>query len=71
MKDFKKYIENAKEQLDCNATDDFKNNYITYLYSNEQIDDNLDYFKNCMKSGLSAYKALLFLGDFLRGDYKI
>ena len=65
MKDFNSYVENVKEQLYSNATDEYKNNYITYEYSNEQVDNNLEYFKNCMKDGLSEYKALLFFGDHL------
>jgi hypothetical protein len=71
MKDFEKYIEGAKEQLDCNATEDYKYNYGTYLYTNEHIESNLDYFKRCMESGLSSYKALLFFNDYLEGDYLI
>jgi hypothetical protein len=67
---FNDYIENVKEQLNCNATEDFKNNYITYTYSNEQIDDNLDYFNTSMKNGLSGYKALLFFYDYLKDKYE-
>ena len=32
---------------------------------------HVDYFKRCHEKGLSAYKALLFFHDYLRGDYKI
>lgn len=32
------------------------------------LKDNVDYFKRCYESGLSAYKALLFLHDYLKGD---
>ena len=32
------------------------------------LKDNVDYFKRCHEAGLSAYKALLFLPDYLRGD---
>lgn len=65
MNNFEEYIQNVREQLYCNATEEFKSNYITYMYSNEQVDSNLDYFNNCMNSGLSGYKALLFFGDYL------
>ncbi len=71
MKDFEKYIEGAKEQLYCNATEDYRNNNVTYLCTNEQIESNLDYFRRCMESGLSSYKALLFFNDYLEGDYLI
>lgn len=71
MKDFEKYIEGVKEQLYCNANEDYRNNYGTYLYTNEQIESNLGYFRRCMESGLSSYKALLFFNDYLEGDYLI
>jgi hypothetical protein len=71
MKDFEKYIEETKEQLYCNATEDYRNNNVTYLCTNEQIESNLDYFRRCMESGLSSYKALLFFNDYLEGDYLI
>lgn len=32
---------------------------------------NIEYFRRCYESNLSAYKALLFLGDYIRGDYEI
>jgi len=70
MIDFKNYIENVKEQLICNATEDYKKNYITYSYSNEQIDSNLEYFNKSMNFGLSAYKALLFFNEYLRDNNK-
>lgn len=65
MDNFNEYIMDVKSQLDCNATEEFKNNYITYLYSNEDIDNNLDYFERCMNTGESAYIALLFFTDHL------
>jgi hypothetical protein len=63
---FEKYIASVKEQLDTNATNDYKNNYITYDYSNKQVDENLSYFYSCMKTNLSPYKALLFFEDHLK-----
>jgi len=65
------YFKKVREQLDCNATDEYKNNYITYLYTNEEVDEHLDYFARCKDFGLSAYKALLFFGDYMQGDYDI
>jgi hypothetical protein len=62
---FDEYIEDVKSQLDENATDFHKNNYVTYTYSNELVDANLVYFEDCMNKGLSAYKALLFFTDYL------
>jgi hypothetical protein len=63
VKDFDMYIADVRSQLYCNASEDYKDKYTTYTYSNEDIDGNLDYFKECQKSGLSAYKALLFFKD--------
>lgn len=71
MKDFDAYMIRVREQLYCNATNEYKSNNVTYGYSNEQVDSNLNYFLKSMKSGLSEYKALLFFGDYLRGDYKL
>ena len=68
MENLIKYLESVKEQLYCNASEEYRNNYVTYMYSNEQIDANIDYFENCMRDDLSPYKALLFFYDFME-DY--
>jgi len=60
-----KYMEEVRERLYSNATDYYKNNFITYTYSNEQVDENVNYFEECMNKSLSSYKALLFFGDYL------
>lgn len=57
---FEDYIKDVKQMLNCNASEEYKKKYVTYLYTNEQVDENLEYFKDCMNDGLSAYKALLF-----------
>ena len=62
------YIAAVKEQLECNATPTYKAKFIVYTYTNEQIDNNLKYFKDCLKDNLSSYKALLFFGDILQED---
>ena len=36
---FNDYIEDCKKQLIINATEDYKSQYITYSFTNEQIDD--------------------------------
>jgi hypothetical protein len=36
---------------------------IEYSYTDEELFNNLEYFKKCHRRGLSAYKALLFLFD--------
>lgn len=63
------YIEDAKSQLTCNQTGPVE--YITYDYTNEEVDKNKDYFEYTLSQNLSAYKALLFLHDYLTGEYII
>lgn len=68
---FEEYLINVREQLECNTTEEYKSNYIIYGYTNEQVDNNLDYFKKSMESKLSTYKALLNFNDYLNGEFKI
>jgi hypothetical protein len=44
---------------------------LEYAYSNEILFENIDYFKRSHDNGLSPYKALLFLRDYVNGDYNI
>ena len=44
---------------------------VEYSYDIELIYKHIDYFKRCQDFGLSAYKALLFFGDYCNGDYEI
>lgn len=60
---FEEYIEDVKSQLCCNNSEIV--DFITYDYAEQQIDENLDYFKECLDRNLSGYKALLFLSDYL------
>lgn len=41
---------------------------VDYTYSDADIFDNIEFFRKCQKAELSAYKALLFLGQYLSGD---
>lgn len=65
------YVQDIKSQLCCN-NDLEKIDYITYDYTEEEIDSNVSYFEKCMKQNLSGYKALLFLNDYLlsKQDFK-
>lgn len=38
---------------------------LEYTYTDEVLFENKDYFKKCYNQNLSAYKALLFLYDYL------
>jgi hypothetical protein len=42
-----------------------------YTYEDEDLFNNVEYFKKCYHARLSAYKALLFLHDYMNGDYDI
>jgi hypothetical protein len=66
--DFNEYMLDVKSQLDENATEYAKNNHVIYTYSNELVDNNLEYFEDCMNKGLSPYKALLFFYDYLNEE---
>lgn len=39
-----------------------------YTHDVSTLYDNIEYFRKCFNSGLSAYKALLFLGDYLKSS---
>ena len=69
-KEFEDYLEDVKSQLCCNNDLD-KVDYITYNYTEQQIERNIEYFKYCLRQNLSAYKALLFFSDYLEGNYEI
>lgn len=58
---FDDYIKDAKSQLFCNASEEYKSTCITFMYVDEDIDNNLDYFKDCLSRGVSAYLALNLL----------
>lgn len=60
-----KYMEDVYSQLDEHATEEHKQNHVTYTFSTELVNNNLDYFERCMDRNLSAYKALLFFWDYL------
>ena len=68
MFNFNLYLNSVKEQLSCNTSEEFKSQYITYDFSNEEVDNNQEYFKKSMISSLSPYKALLFFKNYLNGE---
>ena len=44
---------------------------LEYTHSDETLYENVEYFRKCYEKNLSAYKALLFLCDYLNDDYDI
>lgn len=62
---FKEYIEKVKENLCCNMSDDERKVLVCYEYTDKDIDNNLEYFKDCYDKELSAYKALLYFNDYI------
>lgn len=41
---------------------------LDFTYTDEQIMDKTEYFRKCFDDNLSAYKALLFLYDYLENN---
>lgn len=66
---FDKYMERVKEQLTCNTNFEYRREYITFEYTDDQVNDNVEYFRKCMNSGLSPYKALVFFFDALESGH--
>ena len=61
-----KYLEKVIERLHLKSDIDIK-----FLYTEDQINDNIDYIDWCERNGLSPYKCLTFLDDYIRGDYNV
>ena len=59
------YIANVKSQLFCNASEDYKQMFITYLYHNDDIDNHIEYFERCMQRGMSPHTALTLFYDHI------
>jgi hypothetical protein len=60
MSDFEKYLISIGVQNEC-----------AYSYEREELYKHREYFKKCMNNGLSAYKALLFLHDYINNNYTL
>lgn len=58
------YIEEVKLLLTCN--NDIYCGYNTFDYSDEQIEENYNYFIDCMKKGLNNCEALILFNDYLQ-----
>lgn len=58
---FDKYMEDVYSQLECNVSNEYEKMYITFTYSKEEVENNIDYFKRCYNKNISAYKALTFM----------
>jgi hypothetical protein len=43
---------------------------IDFTYTDKELFDNIEYFRDCQNRNLSVYKALLFLHDILKPDEK-
>lgn len=54
-------MEDVYSQLECNASNEYEKMYITFTYSKEEVENNIDYFKRCYNKNISAYKALTFM----------
>ena len=61
---FKEYMNDVYGQLECNATEDYKSKYIVYTHTNEEVNNNLDFFEEMYNEEISPYKVLLFFSDY-------
>ena len=66
---FEDYLEDVKLQLTENENRNPE--YISFNYTEKQIYENIEYFKDCLQNRISAYKSLLFFGDFLKDECKL
>lgn len=62
---FDDYMADVYSQLECNISAKDKAKYGCYTYLEQTVKDNIDYFRDCLKSNLSAYKALLWFHEYL------
>lgn len=63
---FEEYIEKVKSNLYCNLSEDEKKVFYSYDFTEDEIDNNLDYFRDYYNNDISAYTSLLFFADYLR-----
>jgi len=70
----KRFLVIAREDIETESKCNFESYLIEvgirsdeYTYDKTVLYENIDYFKESFKNGLSPYKALLFLHDFLNG----
>ena len=54
------YIDKVKSLLSDNTSNEDEKKFGSYPNTETEIDDNLDYFIDCRKNGLSPHKSLLF-----------
>jgi hypothetical protein len=54
------YIADAKSRLECNMSKEDIEVLGAFLYTEEEVDNNKEYFLKCKESGMSTYKALVF-----------
>ena len=46
-KSFNKFMEDVYSQLECNTSEEYQSQYITFTYTEDFIKTKIDYFKNC------------------------
>lgn len=42
-----------------------------YNYNDEDLLNNIEYFRNCYENEMSAYRALLYFRDYVNDDFKM
>ena len=64
-RDFEDYLKRIKSLLYCNATKEIKEENVTYIYNDEEIDKHIKYFEDCFKENLSPNRSLLYFEYYL------
>ena len=49
---FEEYIEKVKSNLYCNLSEDEKKVFYSYDFTEDEIDNNLEYFKDCYNNDI-------------------
>ena len=62
---FEDYMADVYSQLECNRSAEDKAKYGCYTYTEKDVKDNLDYFKDSLLRNRGTYNALLWFHDYL------
>ena len=60
------YLDKVLDRLEFESDIDIK-----FLHTIDEVISNMEYIRWCERNGLSPYKCLTFLNDYIRGDYDI
>jgi len=61
------YIILVKERLECNMSEEDQKHNICFMYTEEEIDKNVDFYRWCMRNKISPYLSFYHLQDYING----